>query len=138
MNFNDDDLLSSDDDDKKRSDSSDSLGSLGSDDANVMTIRKPKQAAVAIDDDLAYLDDLLDDDDLGIQKDDDDDFDDDEPQTVQKKCTKVESPKIGEDLEEDIIAGATVKMPTRGPAKAAPTRKQALTKEGGSRPVISF
>jgi len=38
VNLNDDDLLSSDDDEGRRKDSSDSLGSLGSNDENVLKI----------------------------------------------------------------------------------------------------
>ena len=79
VNLDDDDLLSSHSNSK---DSSNSLAdSLDSDNENVIKIGKPKidppkKPAGPIKDDLAYLDDLLDDDDLGALKDDDDDDED--------------------------------------------------------------
>lgn len=68
VNLDDDDLLSSH---SKSRDSSNSLAdSLDSNNENVIKIGKPKneplkKSAGPIKDDLAYLDDLLDDDGLG-------------------------------------------------------------------------
>ncbi len=82
VGLDDDDLLDSEDD----KDSSDSLGSLGSDDENVLKIAKPKaaQKAPILDDDLGYLDDLLDDDDGGGTGKDEIEDDDDEANIVKK------------------------------------------------------
>ena len=90
MDLDDDDLLSSSERGRHR-ESSDSLeDSVDSDnDKNVIIIGNKKDgpeknktgitAKGAIDDDLAYLDDLLDDDDLGLDMDDqDDDLEDDD------------------------------------------------------------
>ena len=74
VNLDDDDLLSSEGDNR----SSNSIDSIDSDNPNVVKLKK-KQAAAPIDDDLGYLDDLLDDDDMeGINKDDDIDDDDED------------------------------------------------------------
>ena len=79
VNLDDDDLLSSD---GSRGHSSDSIDSLNSDNPNVLNIKRKVQAAAPINDDLGYLDDLLDDDDLASNKDDDLDEEDGEDANI--------------------------------------------------------
>ena len=78
VNLDDDDLLSSE---GGRGQSSDSIDSLDSDNPNVLNIKKKVAAAGPINDDLGYLDDLLD-DDLASDKEDDIDEDDEDANIV--------------------------------------------------------
>ena len=82
INLDDDDLLSSD---GGGGQSSNSIDSLDSDNPNVLNIKKKVAAAGPINDDLGYLDDLLDDDDLASIKDDDLDEEDDNIVVLNKK-----------------------------------------------------
>ena len=79
VNLDDDDLLSSD---GGRGHSSDSIDSLNSDNPNVLNIKRKVPVAAPINDDLRYLDDLLDDDDLASNKDDDLDEEDGEDANI--------------------------------------------------------
>lgn len=79
VNLNDDDLLSSE---GGRGQSSDSIDSLDSDNPNVLIIKRKVAVAGPINDDLGYLDDLLDDDDLASDKEDDIDEDDEDANIV--------------------------------------------------------
>jgi hypothetical protein len=79
VNLDDDDLLSSED---GRGQSSDSIDSLDSDNPYVLNIKRKVAAAGPINDDLGYLDDLLDDDDLASNKEDDIDEDDEDANIV--------------------------------------------------------
>jgi len=79
VNLDDDDLLSSD---GGRGHSSDSIDSLNSDNPNVLNIKRKVAVAAPINDDLGYLDDLLDDEDLASNKDDDLDEEDDEDANI--------------------------------------------------------
>lgn len=79
VNLDDDDLLSSE---SGRGQSSDSIDSLDSDNPNVLNIKRKVAAAGPINDDLGYLDDLLDDDDLASDKENDIDEDDEDANIV--------------------------------------------------------
>ncbi len=148
VNLDDDDLLSSN---SRCLDSSNSLAdSINSDNENIITIRKPqndpnKKPAEPMKDDLAYLDNLLDDDDLGVLKDDELDDDDEDSNDENGIDIKKQNQRMTIDgaspniADEDIIAHAAFKMHIRGQTKGPPTRKQAISKEGpGSRPVITL
>ena len=82
VNLDDDDLLSSD---GGRGQSSDSIDSLDSDNPSVLNIKRKLAAAGPINDDLGYLDDLLDDDDLGSLKEDDIDGDEEDDNILELK-----------------------------------------------------